>query len=220
MNTDTLAEAMGLADSQAGFTYGWNDFPPLGLMFYDDGGIEAVRVPAAQASVRDVIIATGRAARADFKRIVGIGVMCSAWASKQSVADIVIAETEQAAQTQRRLADLLADPPGFLPGTAAAPSSHTPPVPPADPPGAGGEHPRFVAPQHAADRRRARLTYAVDVHGTAHTFTNVAGQRHHEYRPVRDCDTILSVLAQALAEATFTSHFFCPTGTHKRAMLL
>lgn len=188
MSTNRIVgRALPLADSQAGFTYGWNDFRPIGLTFYRDGGIEAVRVPAAAASVRDVVIATGRAARADFTRVAGIGVICSAWASKQSVAGLSGSDTD---------------------GTTDGTGDST------------GDGAMFVAPQDAADRQRARLVYAVDVEGIAHTFTNVAGLRHHEQKPVRDCDTILSVLSQVLAEATFTSHFFCSTGTHERVMLL
>lgn len=161
----SVAKALQLADSQAGFTHGWKDFRPTGLVFYQDGGSEAIFVPDPQASVRDVALATGRAARTNFKRVAGIGVMCAAWASKTSVEDL-------------------------------------------------------TAPAKAADRARARIIYAVDVEGIAHTFTNVAGERHHEYAPVRECDPIPAVLSQVLAEATFSSWYFCPTGTHERTPIL
>jgi len=161
-----LSKALALADSRAGATHGWSDFRPTGLLFYRDGGTEAVFVADPAASVRDVALATGRAARTHFKDIAALGVICSAWASRQAGADTTI------------------------------------------------------APAGAPDRQRARIIYAVDTGGTAHTFTNVADQRHHEYGPVRDCEPIPALLSQVLAEATFTSWDFCHTGTHERKPLL
>lgn len=161
----SVAKALQLADSQAGFTYGWKDFRPFGLVFYQDGGSEAIWVPHEGASVRDVALTTGRAARANFKRVEGIGVMCAAWASKQSVHEL-------------------------------------------------------TAPGESPDRQRARITYAATIDGVAHTYTNVNGDRNHEYGPVRDCAPIPSVLAEVLAEATFSSWFFCASGQHERKSIL
>lgn len=165
-----LEKAIVLADSRAGVTHGWNEFRPTGLLFYRDGATEAVFVPDRpdqQASLRDVAIATGRAARAHFKNIAALGMICAAWASRQAGAD-----------------------------------------------------PTLVSPATAPDRKRARITHVVDVEGTAHIFTNVEGQRHHEYGPVRDCEPIPAMLSQVLAEATFTSWTFCHTGMHERVPLL
>lgn len=160
-----VAKVLMLADSQAGFTHGWNDFEPIGLVLYRDGGSEAIRVMGKDPSVRDVAVATGRAARTNFKKVIGIGVMCSAWASKTAVEQV-------------------------------------------------------ISPEVAPDRKRARITYAADVNGIAHTYTNVEGDRHHEHGPVRDCDQVPAVLARVLAEATFSAWDFCATGTHTRKDLL
>lgn len=161
----SVAKALQLADSQAGFTYGWEDFRPVGLVIFQDGGSEAIFVPQEGVSVRDVAVATGRAARANFKRVAALGVMCAAWASKLS-----------------------------------------------------GQEP--IDPKDAPDRTRARIIYAADVSGNAHTFTNVGGERSHTQVPVRDCDPVPAVLAQVLADATFSAWDFCATGTHARTPLL
>lgn len=161
----SVAKALQLADSQAGFTYGWDDFRPVGLVIYRDGGSEAILVPDPTASVRDIALATGRAARPNFKRVAALGVMCAAWASKLA-----------------------------------------------------GE--QIIAPEQAPDRARARILYAADTSGMAHTFTNISGERSYTAVPVRDCEPIPSVLAQVLAEATFSSWDFCATGSHVRAPLL
>lgn len=166
-----MAKTMMLTDSQAATTHGWKEFRPTGLVFYRDGGTEAVWLPDPHATVRDVVLATGRAARAHFRNLSALGVICAAWASRQAVTD---------------------------PGTGFAPAP----------------------PAQAPDRKRARVTYAVDVEGTTHTFTNVDGLRHYEYAPVRDCDPIPAMLSQVLAEATFTSRFLCATGSHVRTPLL
>ena len=97
----TLSQAIALADSQAGATHGWAEFRPTGLLFYRDGATEAVFVPDPKASLRDVAIATGRAARAHFKSITALGMICAAWASRQAGADPTLVSPATAPDRKR-----------------------------------------------------------------------------------------------------------------------
>lgn len=85
-------------DARAGLAHSWRDFPPTGLLLYRDGTAEAIGGLPVGASVRQVAVALGRAARANVKNLHGIAVICSAWASKDNPAAPALADDRKRAR--------------------------------------------------------------------------------------------------------------------------
>lgn len=159
-----VVRAFEHADQRAAFSYGWADFRPTGLIIYRDDSSEAVMLPG-EPSVRDVVVATGRASRKNFRRVAALGVMCAAWASRQAVGEM-------------------------------------------------------GNPSDASDRVRARVIYAADTEGLTHIYSNVAGQTNYEQHPAETDLGIGGFIYSVIAEATFASQFWCPSGSHERKAIL
>lgn len=160
-----LYRILSAADSRAHFTHEWRDFPPMGMLIARDGHVMAIGGLPATASLREVIITTGRAARRGFAGLQAIGLAVAAWASVSAVQE-------------------------------------------------------GVMPSLADDRQRSRIFFAADSDGQVHQFSNRAGQITYTVGPPNESGTIGELLAQAMAEATFTAQLLCSTGEHERTLLL
>lgn len=77
-----------------------------------------------------------------------------------------------------------------------------------------------MAPSNAQDRRRTRIIYAADTDAMVHRHVNAQGECSYEQMPAAQSSPIGEMLAQALAEATFTAALLCSTGQHERKLLL
>lgn len=102
MGTRSWPHLLADADRMSAAEHQWRDFTPLPLVFYTGSRGESlmtVRMPVS--GVAEAITAAGKVAARRPAGLAGIGVACSAWASRQAVANLLDPKTAEDRQRSR-----------------------------------------------------------------------------------------------------------------------